>query len=128
MKPKHFLKSYKILHAFAFIILIQIFITGFQYLFSNDKNAYKNTKTIYELIIEKCFTLNYQSGDDLPINNENFELEKNLDDYHKPLGHNFIFNNYQIKPKHYSNLHPFYIVAFHPEIIPPPPKTEMQNS
>jgi hypothetical protein len=128
MKTKPILYSYKFLYLLVLPILIQIFIGGCQYLCSNEKNTFNSPKTIYDCIIEKYFNSNYQSADDLPINNEDFEIEKDIDDYHKPTGHSVMFNNYQIKSKHCTKIHPFYIAAFHPEIIPPPPKTGIQNS
>lgn len=125
MKTNHFQKSHKILHLFALIILIHLFISGLQYLWLNEKTVFNTSKTVYHIIIEKYFSSNYQSGDDLPINTEHLELEKDLDDCHNPLNYNFTFNNYKLIPEHQINFYTFYSVTFHPEIIPPPPKTLM---
>lgn len=112
-------------HAFAIIIFINILMGGFQYMFTNDINYYKNTKTVNEHTIEKYFSSNCQSGHDLPINIEESDLEENLDDYQTPLDCNNTDKNYQIMKMHYINLNTFYNVAFNPEVIPPPPKVRM---
>lgn len=125
MKTNHFQKSHKILHLFALIILIHLFIGGLNSFRLNEKTVFNTSKTVYHFIIEKYFSSNSQSGDDLPINTEHFELEENLDDCHKPLNYNFTFNNYKLIPEHQINFYTFYSVTFHPEIIPPPPKTLM---
>ena len=125
MKTNHFQNKHKILHLFALIILIHLFIGGLQYLGLNEKTVFNTCKTVYHFTIEKYLSSNDQSGDDLPINTENLELEKNVDDCHNPLNYNFKFNNNKLIPEHQIHFYTFYSVTFHPEIIPPPPKPVM---
>jgi len=127
MKSKYFPGTHKILYTFLVIILMQFCVNGFRYLCSSENSALVGTAAVCNFVIKKYHCSDHQSAEDTPNNKENFETENKIDDWHNPLDWNIVYNNYQIKNEHNINLQTIYNVAFHPEIIPPPPKTVIQN-